>query len=218
MGYHWRRSSHVDTHMRKKVNVSEHYRKGTCVKNKSGKDTLYDDEIYLIANSYFSKLGKKIAKPKLPNFRANKYDHLIEGWTQYWNDIFKPEVPLDPSFVKALMLTESSFDPKVKEFAGKRAGYAYGLMQVTEQTIKFLAGHKKEIRNHLLYINLDDLFDPIINIAAGIRWLFRKKEIADAKLKGKASWLETLRFYKGYPSMNGRGMINFMREYEKFRN
>ena len=216
LGYHWRSSSHVDAHIRKNLNVKEHYRKGTCVKNRSGKDILYNDEIYLIANSYFSKLGKNVSKNTLGNPRANRFNHLIEGWTQYWNDIFKPKIPLDPDFIKALIISESSFNPRSKNFASKRAGYAFGLMQVTEQTVKFLAGHRKEIRNHFLYIDQKDLFDPVINIAAGIRGLFRKKEIANAKL-GDASWLETIRFYKGYPTMNGRGVRYFMRYYENVK-
>ena len=217
LGYHWRSPSHVDAHTRRKFNVKEHYRKGSCVKNKSGKDILYDDELYLIANSYFSNLGKSVSKNILNNPNANKFDHLIEGWTQYWNDIFKPKVPLDPDFVKVLILTESSFRPKIKEFASRGAGYAFGIMQVTEETVKFLAGHKNEIRNHFIHIDQKDLFDPSVNIAAGIRWLFRKKEIADAKL-GEASWIETIMFYKGYRTMNGNGVRNFIREYEKLKN
>ena len=69
----------------------------------------------------------------------------------------------------------------------------------------------------LFHIDQKDLFDPSVNIAAGIRWLFRKKEIADAKL-GEASWIETIMFYKGYPTMNGNGVRNFIREYEKLKN
>ena len=114
----------MDAHTRRKFNVKEHYKKGSCVKNIFGKGILYNDELYLIANLYFSNLGQAVSKniPKNPN--ANKFDHLIEGWTQYWNDIFKPEVPLDTDFVKVLILGESSFRPKIEKFANKRAGSA----------------------------------------------------------------------------------------------
>lgn len=217
LGHHWRSSSHVDAHTRRSFNVKERYRKGTCVKNHSGKDTLYDDEIHLISNSFFSKMKSKISENKLGYKRGNEFNQLIDGWVKYWNDILKPKVPLDPDFVKALIATESSFNPKAKNYAGKRSGYARGLMQVTELTVKYLAGHRKELRNHLLHIEQDDLFDPNINISAGVRWLFRKKQIADAKFKG-ASWLETVMLYKGRRSMNHKEVKEFIRLYERIKN
>ena len=201
LGYHWRSDAHVDSHLRKKINVKEHYRKGSCVKNPSGKDTLYIDEIALISNSYFPKIKPKISDNSLSYKSGNKYNNIIDGWVKYWNEILKPKIPLDPDFVKVMIATESSFNPKAKAFAGKRAGYARGLMQVTDQTVKYLAGHRKELRNHLLHLDQDDLYDPNANIAAGVRWLYRKKQIADVKFKG-ASWLETIMLYKGYRSMN----------------
>lgn len=216
LGFHWRNPSHVDAHTRKKFNVKEHYRKGSCVKNKSGKDVLYDDEIFLMANSYFSKLKPKISKNTIGYKKGNDYNQLIDGWVKYWNDIFKPKVPLDPDFVKVMIATESSFNPKSKAYAGKRAGHALGLMQVTEQTAKYLAGHRKELRNHLIHINEDDLYDPIINIAAGTRWLYRKKQIADVKFKG-ASWLETIMLYKGYRTMNHPQIKKFIKLYERIK-
>ena len=216
LGYHWRRPSHVDQHLRKKVTIKEHYRKGTCVKNRSGKDVLYDDELFLIANSYFPKLKSKISNYSFGSKKGNLFNEIIEGWVQYWNDILKPKVPLDPDFVKVMIFTESSFNTKAKAFAGKRAGYAIGLMQVTEQTVKYLQGHRKEIRNHFVNIDSTDLYDPVINIAAGTRWLFRKKQIADAKF-GNASWLETVMLYKGYRSMNHKQVKKFIREYERIK-
>ena len=216
LGYHWRNASNVDRHLRKKATVREHYRKGTCVKNKSGKDVLYDDELFLISNSYFPKLKSKISKYSFGSKRGNLFNDIIEGWVKYWNDILKPKVPLDPDFVKVMIFTESSFNPKAKAFAGKRAGDAIGLMQVTEQTVKYLQGHRKEIRNHFVNIDSTDLYDPVINIAAGTRWLFRKKQIADAKF-GNASWLETVMLYKGYRSMNHKQVKKFIREYERIK-
>ena len=216
LGHHWRRPSHVDAHTRKKVNVREHYRKGTCVKNKSGKDVLYDDEIFLIVNSYFSKLRPIASKNTLGYKKGNNYNQLIDGWVKYWNDILKPKVPLDPDFVKVMIATESSFDPKAKAYAGKRAGYALGLMQVTEQTVKYLGGYRRELRNNLIHIDQKDLYDPVINIAAGTRWLYRKKQIADVKFKG-ASWLETIMLYKGYKTMNHSQIKKFIKLYERIK-
>ena len=217
LGYHWRSPSHVDAHTREKANIREHYRKGTCVKNKSGKDVLYDDEIFLIANSYFSKIKSRVSKNKLGYKKGNDYNSIIDGWVKYWNDILEPKVPLDPDFVKVMILTESSFNFKAKNYAGSRAGYAFGLMQVTEQTIKYLRGYRKELRNHLIHIDQKDIHNPIVNIAAGTRWLYRKKEIADAKFKG-ASWLETVMLYKGYRTMNHKQIKKFIRFYERIKN
>lgn len=216
LGYHWRSPSQVDSHTRISFNVKEHYRKGSCVKNCSGKDTLYDDEIHLISNSYFSKMKSKISKNTLGYKRGNEFNKLIEGWVKYWNDILQPKILLDPDFVKIMIATESSFNPKAKAYAGKRAGHARGLMQVTDQTVKYLAGHRKELRNHLLHLEQDDLYDPNVNIAAGVRWLYRKKQIADAKFK-EASWLETIMLYKGYRSMNHPQIKIFIRLYERIK-
>ncbi len=43
-----------------------------------------------------------------------------------------------------------------------------------------------------------DMADPGANIAAGIRWLFRKKETATAKLGREATWEEAIADYKAY--------------------
>lgn len=78
------------------------------------------------------KRKRSITSNSLGYKRGNDFDHLIDGWVTYWNDILKPKVPLDPDFVKVMIATESSFDSKSTAFAGKRAGHARGLMQVTE--------------------------------------------------------------------------------------
>ncbi len=114
-----------------------------------------------------------------------------------------------------MIATESSFDVKAKAFAGKRAGHARGLMQVTDQTLKFLKGHKTEARNQLIILNEDDMNDPVLNIAAGVRWLYRKKEIADARYKSESSWLRSVMFYKGYRTMNHIQVKKFIRLYER---
>ena len=83
---------------------------------------------------------------------------MIGGWVEYWNGIFKPKTPLDPDFIKVMIATESSFNPRAKAYAGKRAGYARGLMQVTDQTIKYLKGHKTEAKNHFVNVDQDDMY------------------------------------------------------------
>lgn len=37
-----------------------------------------------------------------------------------------------------------------------------------------------------------------MNIAAGVRWLFRKREVAKTQLGHQPTWLETVFSYKGY--------------------
>lgn len=110
----------------------------------------------------------------------NKYDDLIRGWTKYWNDIFSSKDPLDPNLVKALIATESEFKPNTIVKIPK--DIARGLMQMMDSTRKYLSDPKyKELRNHLVNITDKDALDPNFNIAAGIRWLFRKREVAKAE-------------------------------------
>lgn len=86
--------------------------------------------------------------------------------------------------IKVLIAVESRFkvnaDPKV------RHSTAYGLMQITGTTLGDLAG--RPVKNHVLlrdgYLDLEreDLVDPVISIAAGIRWLsYKFDSIKDGK-------------------------------------
>lgn len=73
-----------------------------------------------------------------------------------------------------------------------------GLMQVTDWSLKILRDENGELKDHLITATQGDMTDPNINIAAGIRWLFRKKETASSKLGKPASWLDAIWDYKGY--------------------
>ncbi len=83
-----------------------------CALNPSHKDELSFAEIQHISDTYFADLSGPPTAGVLKFVHADEYDHLIRGWTQYWNDIFTLSDPLDPNVVKALIATESSFDPK----------------------------------------------------------------------------------------------------------
>lgn len=174
--------------------------KGYCRTNFSHKDQIYHAEMGEIAEGHFAKLKKT----DLPNLGleeyegSDKYDQLIGGWTRYWNEVLKPDVPLDPNLVKALIATESRFKPNAKVRAGKRAGIARGLMQVTDWTAEILKDEKGELLDHLVNADQKELYDPNLNIAAGIRWLYRKRETASAKLKKKADWIWAAADYKSY--------------------
>jgi len=225
--HHWRRCGRGEHLVREhvvQVPSSKKHPEGRssvwhvhCAKNPSGKDELSYAEIKYIEATYFSDLQglptQGVLTKEFPN--ADKYDFEIRGWTQYWNDIFKLNDPLDPNVVKALIATESSFDPKPKKHA-----YVYGLMQIIGQTHQFLCGAKHELRDHYVCVSTIELLDESANICAGVRWLFRKKETASALLQRKASWEETVEDYKAILELrihnkpyNSKPMENFRKYY-----
>jgi hypothetical protein len=42
----------------------------------------------------------------------------------------------------------------------------------------------------------EDMVDPNLSICAGIRWLFRKKQLAESASKGMVSWRDVVAAYK----------------------
>jgi hypothetical protein len=71
-------------------------------------------------------------------------------------------------------------------------------MQVTNATIGYLKDEDGELSDHLINIDQEDIFDPNLNIAAGVRWLFQKRRLASAKLGRQATWEEAVAEYKAY--------------------
>ncbi len=195
MGEHWvRRHS---KNMKSGV-ITDH--DGHCRKNPSGKDIIKGDEIELIANQdLFLNPIIKVSSNNLGfNIVGNTYDKLISGWTAYWNNIFKLSNPLHPNFVKALIATESSFLPKSKaKNKSNKIGTAKGLIQLTDQSYKILKNQKGELKDYFVELEEDELWDPNKNIAASVRWLFRKRETTKAILKREPTWEEVLWDYKG---------------------
>ncbi len=105
LGQFYRKGGIVRTYAQEDGKViHQHPRHGGCVHSKSGKDFLCPEEIKKIAKNHFN--NKNLNRP-CPNdsegTKSDLYDDLIAGWTQYWNDIFNPKIPLDPNFVKALI-------------------------------------------------------------------------------------------------------------------
>lgn len=172
---------------------------GHCALNPTGKDQLYPDEILEIERKYFNRVKSSTSlapKTKLWSFDdQDKYDNLINGWTRYWNEIFKPTDPLDPDFVKALIAPESGFREKIITKNGARSS-ARGLAQLIDQTIKALGDEKGEMKDHFVTITREDALNPSLNICAAVRWIFRKKETATARLKRPATWDESMMEYK----------------------
>jgi hypothetical protein len=183
IGEHW-----VVTHPMK-VPVSDKNpdgmtsREGHCALNpKRNRKVIADyierDEIDYIAEKYFGSLSGSPTNDNLDFENGNKYDHLIRGWTKYWNDVLRPEIPLDSNLVKALIGSESSFNPNPKPQNAGAAGKARGLIQLTDQAVKALSKPNNEIKNHYVKISKEDTADPNMSIAAGVRWLFHKKRLA----------------------------------------
>lgn len=166
-----------------------------CAENPSHKDELSYDEIQHITKTYFSSLeGPPTPALLTKDFeKADHYDTEIRGWVQYWNDIFRLDDPLDPNLIKALIATESSFEERPKKITN-----AVGLMQIRDDTFQYLHDTKGELKNYLIRVTKDELLNPSVNICAGIRWLFRKKETASSKLNRNASWEEAIISYKNY--------------------
>jgi hypothetical protein len=215
-GRHWVREHTMHTPPSKKYpGGSTTIRHAHCANNPSGKDQLYPDEIQEMARKYFSQV-KEMPCPLDLEFKkmGAQYDELIAGWTKYWNDVLKPDVPLEPNMVKALIATESGYNPK--SLADKKnRDSARGLLQVTNSTRKILGNEKGELRDHYLTLTRDDLNDPCNNICAGIRWLFRKREIASSLLKKTATWEEAVCEFKGGRTTSKEGAADLMDKYNK---
>lgn len=174
---------------------------GHCRKNPSGKDRLKGDEIEFISKtSPFQETRPLpcpyVGKAKISN--ANDYDVFIAGWCKYWNEVLTPKIPIDTNFVKALIESETHFranttTPNKK----KNVGTARGLIQITEQTWRILKNNKGEIKDFYVDLTKEELLVPEKNICAGIRWLFRKKEMLQKRIKREPTWLEVMLEYKG---------------------
>jgi hypothetical protein len=128
---------------------------------------------------------------------GNKYDFIIAGWVKYWSDIFSDQTNITVDFVKILMKTESTFGSNAMAKIKNSTSQAIGLMQITDYTLKLIQEDQTELQNHVFKIRRDDLYDPNVNICIGIRWLFRKREIAKYYLKKEPSQLELAEEYKG---------------------
>ena len=169
-----------------------------CAANPTHKDKLTFNEMQAMTAVYFHDLSGPPTPILLTKefSGADKYDLFIRGWVQYWNSIFPSDDPLDPDLVKALIATESSFNQDIDKIHPESS--AHGLMQITNPTLHILQNHNGELSDHLIHLTLHELQDPSANICAGVRWLFRKKVTAKARLHRTASWEEAVADYKSY--------------------
>lgn len=174
-------------------------RRAHCARNqsKSHENLYFLDEVEEISKEYFDNAEPKPCHLGLTfKEKGTKYDSLIAGWTKYWNDIFQISDPLDPNFIKALIATESSFNLKATA-RPRSTNLAYGLMQVTEETRKIMRNTNGELKQHFISVTPEDLYNPNINICAGVRWIFHKRKLLAAKIGREPTWQEVVFDYKG---------------------
>ncbi len=215
VGEHWVVTHPLRVPISQKNPTGKTIRGGHCHSNPSKKDQLYSGEIQKIAGSHFNRVKKLPTPDKLDRRKGNSYDKIIAGWTKYWNEILKPEVPLDPNLVKTLIRTESDFKEKAKILASK-GNWARGLMQITDETIGILKNERGELKDFLINIDQKEAFDPNLNICAGVRWLFQKKRLLEHRLKRDASWEETAMEYKAYTEDLKNGDKDAVEQRDKF--
>lgn len=218
VGEHW-----VSEHRRKYSSASKNFPgtyavSGTCRRSPTPHDYLDSSEIRLISEQRLTENFKK-PNPSLlgfkgPKIRGDAYDHLIGLWTAYWNETLGASDPLNPNFVKALIATESGFDANAVAKAAKNV-FARGLMQVRDDYPKIL-GKRGELKDHFIQIEPEDLHDPAIGIATGIRWLFHKRYLQEKKRRKSVDWRDVVVHYKGYVNRRGRMTIEGAKELKKF--
>lgn len=189
---------------------------GHCRSNRSKKDHLYKDDIIEITKRHFAKL-KGPPSPNDLGFNGvgNDYDALIRGCARYWNDVLRPSEPLDPDLVKAMIASESSFDPNAWN-RKKGMAAATGLMQVINASVRWLKD-PTELKDHFVNLSDSDMTEPTLNICAGTRWLFRKKQLAEAIAKHAISWRDAVAAYKGVKPDDKRLMPKFDRYYRRLQ-
>lgn len=125
---------------------------------------------------------------------ADNFDEVIAVWTDYFNKKFNADPLLDPDIVKALISSESDFNP---DPLGNRK-IAIGIAQITKKTLKILQDPNGEANEFIFKdIQQKDLKDPNISIPMAVRWLHRKKETAASTLKRAPSHEEIILEYKG---------------------
>ena len=210
LGQYWRKETRA--YVRKSGPVKSSAPR--CQHNPSKKDQIYSEELIKIAEQHFADLKGPPKSDNLDKNDGNNFESFIRGWTKYWNEVLKPDEPLDPDLVKAIIRTESGFNTKATNNSG-RAGKARGLMQITDEPIKVLAEEKGELKDHLVNVDQKEMSNPNLNIAAGIRWLHRKKEIQDAR--GKSSWLDAVAAYKAHKTLDHPKMKEFIAIYERLK-
>ena len=119
-----------------------------------------------------TRLGKVFGFAEYPEL-----DSVIHFWINFWKDMgLTLPADFDPFLIKVIIAVESSF--RIKADPRSKISSAYGLMQITNWTRNDLKGVRRKgkmsLQNHYFDLERQDLEDPVISIAAGIRWLSYK--------------------------------------------
>ncbi len=154
------------------------------------------------------------AKNKLAQPNSDKYDEIIAVWCDYFNKKFVTNPPLEPNVVKALIASESDFrlDPRNPK--------ATGMTQITPETLKALLDPKGEVKEFIFKgIRKKDLKNPNVAIPMAVRWLSRKKKLAEGRLGRQATAEEIILEYKGLlkskSPFKNNAIEKFRKEYGK---
>lgn len=208
----------------KTIAVKEHQRRvPISQKNPSGR-TIVDRHLRHISGQYLDlKLIAQIfknydqknilfpEKEKLNLANEDRYNDLIAIWVDYFNKKLTLKSPLDPNMIKALIASESTFQP---EITNKKAT---GLTQVTTDTLKILQDLSGESKDFVFKdIRRKDLKDPNVAIALGVRWLGYKKQYAEKILKRPATSDEVIQVYKGILNDKSKTAKEIMKKYREF--
>jgi Zn-finger nucleic acid-binding protein len=191
---------------KKVTTVKEHPRKIPVSKKNPTGITIVDKHPRRLDGTYLDRKEidkiiknydlKKLIYPKSDKLNmysdSDKYDELIAIWTDYFNKKFPSDSLLDPDVVKALIGSESDFKLDPVNPA------AFGIAQITKETFKALQDPKGEVKEFIFTkFTLKDLKDPNVAIPMAIRWLFRKKKLAQGKLGKEPNAEEIILEYKG---------------------
>lgn len=156
-------------------------------------------------------------KGKLKFSNESEFDDYIAVWSDYFSKKFDLKQPLDPNMIKALIASESSFNPKAKN------KNAIGLTQVTKDTLKIIQDLNGEVKDFVFKdIRQKDLLNCNVSVAVATRWLAYKQIYGNKILKRTATSDEVIQLYKGI--LNDKSekakeqMANYRDKYAKNKN
>jgi hypothetical protein len=211
----------VKRHAKVSQNGIKYYVKAHTRKNRGKKAILLPENLlylYWHGDRDFPSVGAIKGFDEYPEL-----DSVIQFWLNFWKEqgLSFPE-DLGPLLIKALIAKESSFRTQVRSRANNSS--ATGLMQILQSTLYRLEGipdirKNIEIPDHYLQLNLEDLTDPVINIAAGTRWLSHKYYLLgrDKKIKNKDLY-STVKYYNQWNELGDKYADEVFKLYHKSLN
>ena len=227
IGEHWVVTHDLNVPVSSKGPAYKTLRQGHCRTNSGKREVYTAQEFREIAHRYFEGLRSDPESMPIPDklgfddgsSNGNLYDLSIAGWVKFWNETLKPDRPVTPDFIKALIATETGF--RIYPDTPSGDGPARGPLQITEATRKILHHDPgKELRNHLIELTIEESRETESNIAAGVRWLYHKRHLLESRIKREASWEEASAEYKGTFQQIGKNdtadkAMGYLKEYHR---